>query len=43
MKIKINNDFYEVEGYDTDNKKVYMYLFLRKVGYFDGGSYIETT
>ena len=42
MKVKINHDFYEIEGYDVDQKKEYMYLFLRKVGYFDGGNFVKT-
>lgn len=40
-KVKINQSLYEVEGLDIDQSQEYMYLFLRKVGYWDGGNYIQ--
>ncbi|MGT2911376.1 phage head-tail adapter protein [Streptococcus cameli] len=42
-KVKINHSLYDVEGLDIDHNQEYMYLFLRKVGYWDGGNFIQTT
>ena len=42
-KIRIKHELFAVESVDVDNKQEYMYLFLRKVGYWDGGNYIQTS
>lgn len=42
-KVRIKDELFVVESIDIDNKQKYMYLFLRKVGYWDGGNYIQTS
>ncbi|HEM3632360.1 TPA: phage head-tail adapter protein [Streptococcus suis] len=42
-KIKINSELFEIESIDIDSKQEYMYLFLRKVGYWNGGNYIKAS
>lgn len=41
-KVRIKNSLYEVEAMDVEPGQVFMYLFLRKVGEWDGGHYVQT-
>lgn len=42
-KVKIGHELYELENYDVDSKQKFMYLFLRKVGEWNGQTLVKTT
>lgn len=40
-KIKIEDSLYELESFDVDSKKEFMYLFLKKVGEWHGKDFVK--
>lgn len=42
-KIRIGSVLYAIEGLDVASDRVYMYLFLRKVGYWNGSCFEQVS